>query len=97
MAITERDVLQKIEDGDTAYGLLVASVPGVERRWNRLCKSMNVLLAEVRKDFPDACYYTEGGGFALLLGSSHNSANLRSQQQLRALVGRNVEVGDGDY
>ena len=47
--------------------------------------------------FPDAEYYTGGGGFNLLLGSSHDE-NCRPQQQVVAVSGNpRLFVNDGDW
>ena len=97
MIVNQREALRLInEEGESAYGLLLREDPKFEQRFIRLCKSMKNLLTDVRKKFPDAEYYTASGGFNLLIGSSHG-ANADAQQELEALTGINVEVGDGDY
>ena len=97
--MNESEVLEAIKAGETAYGLLLDKCPKIERRWNRLCKSMADLLKDVQKEFPSAQYYTASGGFNLMLGNSHaNDRNQSSQQELVALGGSHgVSVGDGDF
>lgn len=78
-----------------AYDLLFDEAPDIERKFRRVDKAICNLLAEVRKTFPDATYYTASGGFHLLLGASHdNHAN--SQRELVALSGE-ASIGDGDF
>ena len=94
----QHECLAAIESGESAYGLLLEHAPHVEKKFNRLCKSMRRLLDEVRVTFPDAEYYTGGGGFSLMLGKSHaDDLSCSDQRELTALVGRGVEVGDGDF
>lgn len=98
MRLTEQDVLEKIEQDESAYGLLHAADPNFERRFNRLCRTMKELLADVQKHFPDAQYYTASGGFNLMLGSPHaNNRALTNQSELVALSGIGVQIGDGDF
>ena len=96
--MNEEDVLTAIENGDSAYGLLIEKAPHLERKWKRLNKSMRDFLADAQEHFPDAQYYTASGGFNLMLGSPH-SENIyqTSQEQLVALTGINVRIGDGDF
>ena len=95
----ESEVLAAIEEGESAYGLLRDKCPTIDRRFTRLCKTMVDLLADVRKEFPDAQYYTASGGFNLLLGNPHDGSQCqRAQQQLVALSGTHgVSIGDGDF
>ncbi|MBL8474437.1 MAG: hypothetical protein JNM98_21795 [Rhodocyclaceae bacterium] len=94
----EAEVLAAIEDGESAYGLLSEKCPMIERRFNRVCKTIVDLLADVRKEFPDAQYYTASGGFNLMLGNPHaDDRNQTPQQELIALRGNRVRIGDGDF
>ena len=93
---TQEQALSQINDGISARELLKNANPNYQRRFFRLCTTMTNLLHDVRQDFPDAEYYTASGGFNLLIGKSHDRDG-RQQQDLEALGGIGVEVGDGDY
>lgn len=61
---TEADCLRLINSGETdAYDLLTENLPGVKRRFMALDKALITLLADIKKTFPDAQYYTASGGF----------------------------------
>lgn len=100
--LTEAEVLRLIEDGDEfgpldAEDILKLEMPGAKRRFMAIDKSLRGFLADVRKTFPDANYYTASGGFHLMLGNPHASDHEgRSQQQLVALSGK-ANIGDGDF
>lgn len=97
MPMTESEVLAAIEDGESAYGLLVDADPKLDKRFGRLCKAMVDYLADVKVHFPDATYYTGSGGFNLLLGQPHDESG-NAQQQLVAARGKHaVAIGDGDW
>ena len=66
-----------------------------ERHLRRVDKAICGLLAEVRRAFPDAAFYTASGGFNLMLGNSHGTRE-EGQQQLVALSGA-ARIGDGDF
>jgi hypothetical protein len=93
--MTESECLAAISNGATATELLFEAIPGVEHHWHKLDRAIIKFLADVRKEFPNAQYYTASGGFNLLLGSPHN-AKLVAQQELSALSGL-ASIGDGDY
>ena len=95
--MTEKEVLEAIENGESAYGLLMKADPKLEKKFHSLCKKIIKYHAEVRKHFPDAEYYTGSGGFNLLLGSSHDDHTTDPQRQLVALNGTGVSIGDGDF
>lgn len=98
MPMYEADCLAEIARGDVdAYDLLVENDPkgSFETRFKRVDTLLVNLLRDVREQFPDACYYTAGGGFNLMLGNSH-SYKEKSQQQLIALGGQ-AQIGDGDF
>lgn len=97
MMMTESEVLQAIDDGESAYGLLVDADPKLYKRFDKLCKAMVDYLADVKMHFPDAEYYTGSGGFNLLLGRPHDDQE-HAQQQLVAANGKHgVSIGDGDW
>lgn len=92
----EAEVLEIIDSGeDDAESLLLAEIPAARRKFRALDKQLRAYLAEVRKAFPDACYYTGSGGFNLLLGAPHD-ARCNGQQQLVALSGA-AQISDGDW
>lgn len=95
--MNEKEVLAAINEGDSAYGILIEHSPKIERKFNRLCKSIIGLLDEIKEDFPDANYYTASGGFNLLLGQSHSDMTNISRAELVALSGTGVHIGDGDF
>lgn len=95
--MNEAECLAAVAAGESAYGLLVEAMPGIERRFKRVDAAIVALLADVKRKFPDAQYYTASGGFNLMLGSPHaNNPGLTSQQQLAALSGA-AAIGDGDF
>ena len=93
----EKEVLEAIARGESAYMLLYEADKGLERRFKRLCTTIVQLLADVRKHFPDAQYYTASGGLCLMLGNPHNQETGRAQRDLIALDGNGVKIGDGDF
>jgi hypothetical protein len=96
--MSEEDVLDAIENGESAYELLTEKIPHIERKWKRLNKSVRDFLNDVQKEFPDAQYYTASGGFNLMLGKPHaDDFHGTAQSQLVALAGINVTIGDGDF
>ena len=96
--MNEQECLEAIAQGDSAYSLVREQAPHLERRFNRLCKSMCEFLSEAQKTFPDAQYYTAGGGFCLMLGKPHSDDRKSTKQtQLIALTGIRVQIGDGDF
>lgn len=94
--MTEEEVLEAIANGDSAYGLLLSADRNLKSRFDRLCRTMREYLRDVQEYFPEAQYYTAGGGFNLLLGNPHNERG-KTQSQLVALSGVGVTVGDGDF
>lgn len=96
-ALAEKECLEWIARGETAGDLLFVHTDGLEERWEKMCEEMRQYLAEVKKTFPDASYYTASGGFNLMLGSPHNSITGKSQSQLVALSSENLSIGDGDF
>jgi hypothetical protein len=95
--LTEAECLTLIDDmGEDAYDLLLEHMPSAEKRFKAVDKAICDLLRDVKKHFPDACYYTASGGFNLMLGASHDKRGVHGQQQLIALSGR-AEIGDGDF
>lgn len=80
---------------EDAADLLHEAMPTARRRFRAADKALRDLLADVQKTFPDACYYTGGGGLKLLIGPSHDEMQ-NGQQQFVALSGK-TSIGDGDW
>ncbi|CNL19336.1 Uncharacterised protein [Yersinia pseudotuberculosis] len=78
-----------------AYLLLSEKCPTAARRFYSLTKALTKLREDVRKEFPDAEYYTGSGGFNLLLGESHTDES--PNQKLCAVSAVGLHVGDGDW
>jgi hypothetical protein len=77
---------------------LIEKAPHLERKWRRLNKSIREFLADAQEHFSDAQYYTASGGFNLMLGKSHSDGKYaKAQEQLVALEGIGVCIGDGDF
>lgn len=93
------EVLRRIAQGDSAYGQLIERLPGIEARFHRANRALVKILAEVHEHFPEAEYYTAGGGFNLLLGCAHEEdafGPVRPRPELSALTGA-IALSDGDY
>ena len=96
--IDEAEALRLInEEGETAGGLLREANPNFSKRFNRACRTMRELLADVRKEFPDAEYYTASGGFHLMLGKPHCDRGITPQRELIAESGVDIDICDGDF
>lgn len=94
----ETEVLRQINEfGESAYGLLLDADPKLVKRFEKLDAELVKLLADVKKHFSDAQYYTASGGFNLLLGSPQTADRMQyGQPELVALHGR-AQIGDGDF
>jgi hypothetical protein len=84
------------ESGDSAYGVLLDAIPQASRRFERLTRGLYDLIQDVRKEFPDACYYSANGTVNLLLTESHDRKG-RTQQFGIALVALRLDIGGGDW
>lgn len=82
--------------GVTARDILLDAMPDARRRFNKIDRDLVALLADVRRHFPDAQFYTASGGFNLMIGHAHDHYGRIPQQQLLALSG-NATIGDGDF
>lgn len=78
-----------------AYHLLDDRLPGMRAKLNKLDKRIIDVLKEVRREFPDAEYYTASGGFTLTLGPPHEGRG--ESQTHRSAWSGNALIGDGDY
>jgi len=95
--LSENEVLALMkENGLYAEDILDDFDPNIKKRFKRIDKTLIKLLEDVRKEFPDAEFYTASGGLTLMLGNSHNKETGKEQSDLIALNG-NVFIGDGDF
>jgi hypothetical protein len=93
--LKEKDVLELVEYEGAAGLLLDEKIPDARKRFKKLDKALIDYLAYIRKTFPDARYYTNSGGFNLILGRSHNDRH-EGQPILCALSGR-AKIDDGAW
>jgi hypothetical protein len=92
--MTEEEVREKIAEGESAYSLLYDHDKNYETRFKRLTDSMAKLLKDIKKDFPDARYYSDDGTLHLLLGNDHKEGH--AQEELVALSsGSSIFNGGG--
>lgn len=82
---------------DDATALFNEMLPKHAEKLRRLDKRIAKILAEIQEVFPDAQYYTASGGFMLVLGSTHDDADLSAQQQRSAWFGIHASISDGDW
>lgn len=96
--MNEEQCLDAINNGgETARSLLDAKMPTGARRFRVLDRSIRTLLADVKRHFPDATYYTASGGFHLMLGASHGAGvDHKAHRELIAMSGQ-ASIGDGDF
>jgi hypothetical protein len=96
--MNEKECLEAIKNGDSAYYLLYEKDPKIIIKFKKLTYDLIKLLDETKKHFPDATYYTASGGLSLLLGNSHNNDNYQPQEELEAIsADSRLIIGDGDY
>jgi len=92
----EKQVLEEMsETGCDAFDILMDADPKLAERFRKIDKQLIKLLSDVKRHFPDACYYTASGGFNLMLGNSHDDSDL-PQQELLAMYG-SASISDGDF
>lgn len=94
-----QEVLENIDPGDYngAYWILDDKFPKINKKFTRLTKQLSDLLEEVRKEFPDANYYTGSGGFNLLLGDSSKCSSLEGNLLIALSASSYLKIGDGDF
>ena len=98
--MNEEEVRRRIADGQSAAELLNLADPKLRRRFQRAAQTLARLMEDVQSHFPDAEYYTAGGGLTLLLGRSHRDEGTHtvSQREMVADVAMNgLIIGDGDW
>ena len=93
------ELISHIDEGDyyEANALLRDRCPTAERRFKRLTRALADLLNEVKKEFPDANYYTASGGFNLLLGDATEGGSLDGNKVIALSASAYLRVGDGDF
>lgn len=95
--LSQKAVLDIIRSEDTsAHALLWERAPDAARRFDRAAKAMQKTLEEVRKYFPDACYYSASDTLCLMLGDPHDEHN-HQQQILVAIATNRPMIGGGDW
>lgn len=95
--LREDEVLSLIRQGETtAHEMLWDKAPDAARRFDRATKALHKTLEEVRKHFPDACFYSASDTLCLMLGDSHNNKS-QPQPQLVAMMAVEPKIGGGDW
>ncbi|MBJ2093857.1 MULTISPECIES: hypothetical protein [Serratia] len=84
------------ESGETAFEVLSEKLPQANRRFDRLAQGLNALLEDVRREFPDANYYSANGTLNLMLTETHDR-NGRAQNFGSAIAAARPEIGGGDW
>lgn len=96
----QEKVLLRIANGEDAEDILKEKYPTAGKRFMNAAKNLRKILDEVKREFPDAQYYTASGGLKLLLGNPHAGAGCegRAQPELIAESASHIIViGDGDF
>ncbi|EOG8082490.1 hypothetical protein OGW18_20785 [Citrobacter sp. CK184] len=95
--MNQAEVMEAINNDDcTAQGLLLDVMPTAVTRFNRVTASLNALLVDIRKHFPDACYYSASDTLCLMLGDSHNDDG-QPQCELVVTITNKPMIGGGDW
>ena len=81
--------------GMDAPGLLKSRNPNAARRFRRLVASLNTLLEDIRKDFPDANYYAASYKLHLMLGPPHTDEKRTGDNQDYVAVEKEMPSLDG--
>ena len=82
---------------DDARLLFEEMLPKHTAKLDRLDKRINQVLEEIQQVFPDAQYYTDSGGFNLVLGQTHEGLRDTAQCQRVAWAGTHARIGDGAW
>lgn len=80
-----------------AHHLLDEHLPRARKKLDRLDKQIRDVLAEIKKVFPEAQYYTASGGFHLCLGPTHDDTYGQPPQPQRVAWSGRASIGDGDW
>lgn len=94
---TQADVFAAIEEGSTAFDLLLDHMPGAHSRLDRIDRSLKKYLDDVRQVFPDANFYSANGTVHLLLGESHSGRSRTANNELSATIMSRIDIGGGDW
>lgn len=86
-----------LEEGIDAEELLKRHCPLAARTVRAQLKRLNLLIANVRRTFPDAQYYLSATNFHLMLGVTHEGPGERAQQQRIATSDPLDTAGGGDW
>jgi hypothetical protein len=95
--MNEKECIEEIENGETAYGLLYDVDPKIIKKFEKITKDLVKLLKETKKHFPDACYYTASGGLNLMIGADHNDEGWPQPELIAASAEPELIIGDGDF
>lgn len=98
MPLNTLECASLIEAGEDAEALLMERCPKARKKFEKIDAALVELRAYVRKQFPEAEFYTASGGFNLLIGQAHtrDGSGTRSHSELVALCGQ-APIGDGDF
>lgn len=77
--------------------LLQERCPTAERRFNQLTKGLAKLLKDVKQEFPDACFYTAGGGLTLMIGPHHDERHHPISENVAVSASSYLIISDGDF
>ncbi|HHM2325314.1 TPA: hypothetical protein ACRIP7_001959 [Acinetobacter baumannii] len=98
MYMTEEDVLNTIAEGEfDANDLLNQANPNFEKQFKKLTKGLEKLMKDIRKNFPDANYYSANDGLLLMLGDSHGDSGSPQQELVAADGGLKSVLSGGDF
>ncbi|HDI1577309.1 TPA: hypothetical protein PVK60_000540 [Acinetobacter baumannii] len=96
--MTEEDVLNAIAGGDVdANDLLNEANPNFEKQFKKLTKGLEKLMKDIRKNFPDASYYSANDGILIMLGESHSTSGSPQQELVAADGGLTSMLSGGDF
>ncbi|MFJ0285891.1 hypothetical protein Q4100_06335 [Acinetobacter baumannii] len=98
MYMTEDDVLSAIAKDDVdANDLLNQADPNFEKRFKTLTRGLEKLMKDIRKNFPDASYYSANDGILIMLGESHSTSGSPQQELVAADGGLTSMLSGGDF
>lgn len=98
MYMTEDDVLRAIANDDVdANDLLNEADPNFEKQFKKLTKGLEKLMKDIRKNFPDANYYSANDGILIMLGESHSASGSPQQELVAADGGLKSMLSGGDF
>ena len=97
--MNEDEVLNLIlSSGDSASIILYDKMGiKIENRFKRITTNLINLLEDVKKEFPDATYYTASGGLNLMLTRSHSADCSPNRDGVACSAPSRLCIGDGDF